>query len=269
MARLDVRGTTALVTGASSGIGREFARQLAERGAQLVLTARSEDALTALADELVRAHGARVTVIPADLAEPTEVARLCSELDARGLEIDHLINNAGLGRAHAFLGDEPASEVRMLDVNCRALTELTARLLPKMHARQRPGGVLLVASLVGFFPIPGMSVYAASKAYVKSFGEAVAEELRGTQLHVTVLCPGNVPTGFQKAAGFGDELAMPGALSAAATARAGLEGYVKRRGRVVPGLLNRVTALFTGLLPSQWVARIAAGSLRRMGRFDA
>ncbi len=257
-----------LVTGASSGLGVEFARQTKRAGARLVLVARSEDKLLALKRELDAGGGEETVVISCDLARPGAAEELCRRLDELGIVVDHLINNAGVGRACAVASDEPKRLTALLELNCVTVTDLTVRLLPTMLERGR-GGVLQVASVVASSPSPFMAVYAASKSYVKNFTQALAYELRGTKVTATVLCPGHVPTGFQKAAGFADgAMAVPGELSAEVTVKAGLSAY--QRGKVVciPGVMNRIAALLMGLLPSRLVAHISAGTLRQLGRFD-
>jgi len=257
-----------LVTGASSGIGEEFARQVAELGGHLVLVARSLAKIETLAGELARAHGVQVKVLGLDLAEPNSGRRVVAFLEEQGIEIAALINNAGVGRARALARDDAEIPLHLLDLNVRALTELTALLLPGLVARG-DGGVLLVASLVAFFPVPEMAVYAASKAYVRSLGEGLSAELSGSGVHVTVLCPGNVPSGFQEAAGFAaGSVSTPGELSARATARAGLHGFFRKQGRVIPGFINRLAVSGTALVPNSWIARVAAFVLQRSGRFD-
>lgn len=259
---------TVLVTGASSGLGAEFARQTARAGAKLVLVARSAGKLEQLAVELRQLSGREVVVLPFDLSVPGAGAALCVELSRRGLVIDHLINNAGVGRAKAVASDDPAILVGLLELNCVTLTELTARLLPRMVERGG-GGVLQVASVVASSPSPFMAVYAASKSYVKNFTRALAYELRGTGVRVTALCPGHVHTGFQKAAGFADgAMAVPGELSAEVTVRAGLRAYERGRAVCIPGVLNNLAAFFMGLLPKGLVAHISASTLRKLGRFD-
>lgn len=268
MEKLHWPGTTALVTGASSGLGVEFARQIAARGADLVLVARSEDKLVQLAAEIRSSTGRQVHVVSADLTEGDAVIRVLTELEQRGIVIDHLINNAGVGRAKAIAKDDPAILSRMIQLNCIALTELTARLLPQLIERGR-GGILQVASVIGFSPCPYQASYAATKAYVKSLTEALEVELVGTGVRTSALCPGHVQTGFQKAAGFADgAMAVPGELSAEVTVRAGLAGYEKGKTIVVPGFMNRLAVIFGGLLPRWLIARISARTLQKLGRFD-
>lgn len=264
-----LQGSRVLVTGASSGIGEQLARVFAEQGSHLVLVARSGERLEQLAAELRRAHGIEIVCCSLDLMEPGAPSRLWTQLKEGGLEIDVLVNNAGLGRARTFAEDELEAPLQVLDLNCRVLTELTHLFLPSLITRRR-GGILLVASLVSFFPVPQMAVYAASKAYVRSFGEALRAELRGTGVHVTVLCPGNVQTGFQRAAGFAEgAVATPGELSAEETARQAVRGFVQRRGRVIPGRINRAAAFLAHWIPNVGIARVAAFVLGRSGRFGA
>jgi uncharacterized protein len=259
---------TVLVTGASSGMGVEFARQTARAGARLVIVARSLAKLEALSVELAQLSGREVIVIGADLSQPGAAGRLCEELSARGVVIDHLINNAGVGRAKPLVGDDPLIVSSLVELNCVTLTELTARLLPGMVERGS-GGVLQVASVVASSPSPFMATYAASKSFVKNFTLALAYELRGTGVRMTALCPGHVPTGFQKAAGFADgALAVPGELSAEVTVRAALSAYERGKAVCIPGLLNRLAAFFMGFLPQALVAHISASTLRKLGRFD-
>src|SRR5258708_3236253 len=194
----------ALVTGASGGIGAALARELARHGYDLVLAARGVAAMEALAVEL-RQSGTAATVIAADLSRPGPAASLADEIAGRGLAIDVLVNNAGLGAAGRFARCDPARIGDMLQVNIVALTELTRLLLPGMIARGH-GRVLLVASVAGFQPGPYMAAYFASKAYVLSLGEALAYELRGTGISVTVLCPGATATDFFAVAGAGNSL---------------------------------------------------------------
>ncbi len=186
----------ALITGASRGIGEAFARLLASEGWGLILTARTESDLNRVAGVLTAQHAAPIVVVPLDLSRPDAVGFLARELERRGLEPEVIINNAGfglVGAAHELSADE---QVNMVDLNVRAVADLTLRLLPEMLARER-GGVLNVASLAGFLPGPYMAVYHATKAFVVSFSEALAAEIEGSGVTVSAFCPGPVATGFQ------------------------------------------------------------------------
>ncbi|MBU3750794.1 MAG: SDR family oxidoreductase, partial [Mycobacterium sp.] len=188
--------TTALVTGASSGIGEQFALQLGRRGHNVVLTARSEGKMEDLARRLQAEHpDIDVTVIGADLAEPGSGAALTAELAARGIEVDVLINNAGFGSHNPLAEEDPENLAREIQLNCSSLVDLTARLLPAMLERDR-GGVLNVASTAAYQPLATMAVYGATKAFVLSFTEALWAETRTTGVRVMALCPGATETGF-------------------------------------------------------------------------
>ena len=193
---MKIDGSIALITGASAGIGREFARQLASRARTLVLIARREQRLNELGDELRnRNPQLNVHVRAVDLCDKSQIDALVRWLEENKIDIDFLINNAGLGDYGSFATSPSERDDEMLQVNIVALTTLTRRLLPQMVARER-GAILNVSSSAGFLPIPGMAVYAASKAYVNGFSEALRAELRGTGVTVTALCPGPVHTEF-------------------------------------------------------------------------
>jgi uncharacterized protein len=193
-------GCSALITGASAGIGREFARQLAGRGRSLILVARREQRLNELRDDLRQQHpNLTVHIRKADLADLTQLKELVAWLEREKIDIDLLINNAGLGDLGPFATSDPIGNEQMTLVNVVALTSLTRHLLPQMIARKR-GGILNVSSSAGFLPIPGFAVYAATKAYVTSFSEALRTELHGTGVSVCALCPGPVHTEFQEVA---------------------------------------------------------------------
>jgi short-subunit dehydrogenase len=231
----------ALVTGASSGIGIALARELTRNGHDLVLSARRLAPMETLAEEL-RQLGAAASIIVADLSQPDGVASLLHELESRDLEIDVLINNAGLGRFARFDRTDAIRVDEMMQVNIVALTELTHALLPAMHARRR-GRIMLVASTASFIPCPNAAVYAATKAYVRSFGEALAEELRGSGVTVNVLCPGTTATNFfDVAGGTVNGVQAKRMMSAEEVARIGIAGMLRGERVTVAGLANRVLA---------------------------
>ncbi len=237
----------ALVTGASSGIGADLARELARDGHDLVLVARREAILQTLAEELVT-HGARATVVAMNLGSCLAASRLQAELIRLGVgEPDVLINNAGFGDYADFLQAEPTKLTEMLHLNVVALTDLTRAFLPGMVARRR-GRVLLVGALSGLVPAAGSAVYNATKAYVLSLGEALAEELRNSGVTLTTLCPGPTSSGFGAAAGCegkGDgQNPSRRVMGSADVARQGYLAMKKGRRFVVPGLGNRLKAIF-------------------------
>jgi uncharacterized protein len=234
----------ALVTGASAGIGAELARELARHGHDLVLTARRGEAMEALAVEL-RQFGTSATVITADLSRPGAALALAEDIAARGLAIDVLVNNAGLGAAGRFDRIDPGRLGEVLQVNIIALSELTRLILPGMIARRR-GRILLVASVAGFQPGPHMSAYFASKAYVLSLGEALSYELRGTGVSVTTLCPGATATDFFAIAGTETSIMarhLRRMMRPEDVARFGYRALMAGRRVVVAGAMNRLTAL--------------------------
>ncbi len=243
---------TAVVTGASSGIGAEIARHLARRGHGVTLVARSVAKLEALAEEL-RTHGVRVEVIAADLTDRGARAGLLGAIEGRGLTVEVLVNNAGLSTLGPVAGSDPLAEMAMVELDVVAVVDLCSRFLPGMVARGR-GAVLNVASTAAFQPLPGQAGYGASKVFVLSYTQSLAGELKGTGVTATTLCPGPVETGFGEAAGFSDEdakAALPSVMwvSAAEVARVAVEGLDKGRLVVIPGAANRIAAAVSQVTP--------------------
>jgi len=242
----------ALITGASAGLGAEFARQLAARGMRLVLVARREDRLRALADELGNAR-----VISIDLSAPDAAERLMADLDVVGETVELLINNAGFGQIGRFATLDGKRQREMIDLNVGTLTDICRAVAPRMIER-KSGGILNVASTAAFQPGPNMAVYFATKAYVLSFTEALHEELKPHGVHVTALCPGPTRTEFGDVAGFGgngmfDRIAMTAPFVVAA----GLAGLGKNKAVVVPGAINKIGAASTRFAPRSIVRKIA------------
>jgi len=247
--------STALVTGASSGIGRSLARLLAADGCDLVLVARRGDELERLGAELSAAHGVSVSTHAVDLVRPDSAAGLLDRLDATGASIDILINNAGFGMRGDFTELPLERQLEMIALNVTTLTLLTRRLLPGMRSRRR-GGVLNVGSTAGFQPGPFMAVYYATKAYVVSFTEALAEELSGSDVRVSCLAPGPTDTGFAAEAGATDAGLFRGdVMTVDEVARIGYEGWKAGKILVVPGRRNRLRALAVRLLPRTSVVK--------------
>jgi short-subunit dehydrogenase len=256
--------STCVITGASSGIGEEFARQLAARGHGVFLIARREDRLRKLATEIERDHGVRTETAACDLGDATDRARLPALLAGSELEVDVLVNNAGfttVGDVHK----NPDRQLGMIRVNCEALVDLTTQWLPRMVERGR-GAVINVASTAGFQPIPVQAVYAATKAFVLSFSEATSAELRGTGVTMTALCPGPVATEFVQAGGFKKESPGPSFIWSTAedVARTAIEGADKGKRVVIPGIGNRVTANFGRHGPRAILLGPFAGAYRRV-----
>jgi uncharacterized protein len=249
---------TVLVTGASSGIGLELAKCFAADGCRLVLVARNTEALQSLAAELQQTHKIETFVLTADLSLPETPARIFKELQGRGIRVDVLVNNAGFGALGAFAELPLQWQLEMLQVNITALTELTGLFLSGMTQRRR-GGILNVSSVAGFEPGPGMAIYHATKAYVLSFTEALAEELAGTNVTVTALCPGPTTTHFGKVANSQRErqLKKIPKMSAEKVAQYGHHAF--RRGRIlaIPGLRNHLLVFLVKILPRRYVRKIA------------
>lgn len=248
---------TVLITGASSGIGMHFAELFAADGAELVLVARSAERLRQLALTYEERYGARVRVLPADLSRPGAPGEIRDTLRAEGVEVDVLVNNAGFGLRGrvAELGVE--RQMDLVQLNVAALTHLTALFLPAMLERGR-GGVLNVASTAAFQAGPNMAAYYASKAYVLSFTEALAEEVAGTGVRASCLAPGPTQTGFEAAAGMqGTRLFRMGVMDAAEVARVGYRGFRAGRVVVVPGWRNKLTTLSVRFVPRSFARRVA------------
>jgi short-subunit dehydrogenase len=249
------RRPVTLITGASAGIGAALAREFAAHGHELVLVARREQALNALADAIAAKGGTRPTVLRADVARVDAARTIAEALTQRGLEPDVVVNNAGFG----LLG--PAVELRrdeqlaMIDLNVRALTDFSLAFAEGLVRRR--GGILNVASMAGFLPGPGMAVYYATKAYVVSFSEALHQELKPKGVRVTVLCPGPVPTEFNVRAGI-SEGTFPSLLvrSAERVARDAYRGLKEGRRMVVPGSMNKVAAAVLRPVPNGLLLRV-------------
>lgn len=231
-----------LVTGASSGIGAEFARQLAARGMHLVLTARRTELLEALAKELHTAHGTKTDIIPCDLTDPTAPARLIEEVAARGRTIELLVNNAGFGSIGEIEDTDVKRVLEMVQVNIAALTELTYRVLPGMMQRKH-GAILNVASVAAFQPVAYMGAYAASKAYVLHFTEAMWAEAREKGVTVMALCPGTTKTEFFGVSGDATWLQRHSAQDVEPVVRCGLKYLEKKRQYIVSGWANYILSL--------------------------
>lgn len=261
---LDLSSATALVTGASGGIGEQFARQLAARGASLVLTARSTDKLQGLASELRQAHPrAAITVLTADLSDPGAPAKLAADLTAAGTTVDLLVNNAGIGSYGLFAGEDTDAVVGQVQLNCVSVAALTSLLLPGMLTRGR-GGVINVSSTSAFQPIPTMAVYGASKAFVLSFTEAVWVETRGTGVHVLALCPGPTSTPFFDTASPDQAFLTRGRQSPHQVVALALRTFQSGRGpTVISGNANRLSSMGYRVLPRAIMARMAGNRMSR------
>src|SRR3954469_8329686 len=246
----------AVVTGASSGIGRDFAAILAREGHDLVLVARREGELKALADELQQKYGATSTIAPVDLSQPGAADDVVAAIGADTV-VDVLVNNAGFGGHGAFEKRAREDDLRMLAVNVVALTDLTRVLLPRMVARGR-GRILNVASTAAFQPGPFMAVYYASKAYVLSLSQAIAEETSGTGVTVTCLCPGVTDTEFHGVAGTDAQPLTSGALSMSgrAVAEAGYKAMMRGKLVEIPGVHNKVGAQSIRIAPRRVVLKV-------------
>jgi hypothetical protein len=246
----------ALITGASAGLGVDFARQLAAKGQRLVLAARRKDRLDALASELGNARA-----VEADLSEAGAAERLIADVAEHGEHVELLVNNAGFGLTGRFAELDGKRQRQMIDLNCGALVELAHAVLPGMIER-KSGAILNVASTAAFQPGPGMAVYFATKAFVLSFSEALHEEVKERGVKVSALCPGPTATEFGEVAGFkpaGPSAKMLVSMTAdsPSVVRAGLEGLEKARAIVIPGLGNKATAQANRFFPRSWVRRVA------------
>jgi short-subunit dehydrogenase len=248
---------TALITGASGGIGLELSRLFARDGYNLILVARSTQKLQTLAHELERAHGITVTVFPADLSQPGAAQELYRQVQTKGLQVDALVNNAGFGILEPLATARLEDSLEMIQLNVTSLTVLTQLFLPDMIKR-RSGRIMNVGSTGSFGPIPAMAVYGAAKAYVLSFSEAISEELRGTGVTVTALCPGVTITGFQSRAGVsGSSLMGVGKMTAEQVAAVGYKALKRGQPVIVPGLFNSLMTFSIRLTPRSLVTRIS------------
>lgn len=258
----EYRGRWALVTGASSGIGEAFARALARRGMSVVLTARRADRLERLSAELRAAHGVEAETIAADLGAPGAAARVWEEAQ-REREIHLLVNNAGFGAKGRFDEVELERQEEMVRLNCTAPLELMHGALREMRARGR-GGIVNVASVAAFQPVPELATYAASKAFVLSLSEAVAEECRGSGVRILALNPGPVATGFQEVAGTQVTEKTIGLLPAEQVVEAALKALEAGKSSVTPGTVNHLGTIAGRVFPRSLVLRTAKTIMKKL-----
>ena len=258
-------GKTALITGASSGIGYELTRLFARDGCDLVLVARDAARLTQIAEELRRDFKVSAIAMPKDLAQVTAAEELVRDLQHQGVEVDILVNNAGFNVYGPFWETDARREIQMLQLHVVTLTHLTKLVLPGM-VRRRDGRILNMGSTGSFAPGPNDAVYCASKAYVLSFSEALAEELRGTGVTVTALCPGATATAFAAHAQMTDIALFQGrVLTATQVAEAGYRALLRGRRLVVVGLANKLMVVALRFTPRPLVAHLSKRMLRRVG----
>ena len=253
-----------LITGASSGIGEAFARALAARGNNLLLVARSEDKLNKLCSEFARAGSIHCQQFALDLSTPESPSRLFEETKTRGLEIDLLINNAGFGSMGEFATLDLAHELNMIDLNIRSLVEITHRFLQPMRER-KSGAVINVASTAGFQPVPYMATYAATKAFVLSFSEALWEENRPYGIEVLALCPGVTETGFFEAA----HIQKPPSRTSETpeqVVETALRGLRRRKSSIISGAPNKFMVATERFVPRSFVLRTIGSVMRGAGR---
>ncbi len=247
---MTINRKTALITGASGGIGEALARTLAQHGYDLILVARTMGKLEALGAELSAKNGIQTTSISSDLSAFDASEKLIAELETRNLNVDVLVNNAGFGEYGEFATGDPIKQQQMISLNILTLTMLTRHLLPKMLERKF-GRVMNVASTAAFMPGPLMSVYYASKAYVLSFSEALGEELLGTGVTVTALCPGPTESDFQARAAMQDSKLVQGKtlMTSREVAEQGVAALERGQRVVIPGIMNQIQAQAARFLP--------------------
>lgn len=257
--------TRALVTGASAGIGRAIAELLASQGSDLILVARTESRLQALATTLQDRHGIQAEVLAADLLDPTDVDRVAARLVAEPT-VDVLVNNAGFGTYGELADNDPAREADEVRLNVLALTTLSAHA-SRLFRDRGQGGILQVSSMAGFQPIPEHATYAASKAYVTSFGQALHEELKPHGVHVSVCCPGYTRTEFHSSNDIETEAIPDRAwMTADDVARSAIDGLRANRSVVVPGTANKVVSTLSRVLPDQLTRRLSKAASTRINQ---
>jgi short-subunit dehydrogenase len=254
------QGKWALVTGASAGIGEALAVELAAAGANLVLTARRQDRLEALAAKLGKEFGIQARTIAADLEQPDAPEKIFAATEGAGLAIDILVNNAGFGYYGEFSKGEPARQAAMVQVNCTAVVYLTNLFLPRMVARKR-GDILIVASTAAYQPVPYLSTYAATKVFDRYLAEALAEEVKRHGIRVSALCPGPTESEFGQVSGTPMNQ-MRGVQKADIVARRGLEGLVQGKSWVIPYFVGQVGVFAQRFLPRRFVARAVEKGFR-------
>lgn len=242
---------TALITGASSGIGKEFAQVFAREGYNLVLVARNEIKLQEIAKSLEKEYGIRVTILPFDLSKTNSASKLHSEVKALKIQIDVLVNNAGFGIYGNFVDGELKTTTEMINLNITTLTELTLLFVKEMKKRDS-GKILNISSTSSFQPVPKFAVYGATKSYELNFTEALRYELKGTNVSASVLCPGATATGFEESANMGNsKLFKKGVMTAKEVAEIGYKGLMKNKMTIIPGLKNRFKAILSGIILSR------------------
>lgn len=260
---MSARDPVSVITGASSGIGRELAKIFARNGHRVVIVARSSDKLETLADEIEKEGHSRPLVLVIDLEQPDAGDRIAAALDWHNLEPQYIVNNAGFGLVGTAASQPRAEQMAMIDLNVRTLTDLSLRWVDSLERHR--GGLLNVASVAGFVPGPQSAVYYASKAFVLSFTQALYQEWKAHGIRVTALCPGPVPTGFQARAGVANRgLPGPAVVTADRVAEEGYRGLMAGRMLVVPGFINKVIVFLSRVLPRE--AMLAASDKRQQRR---